>query len=283
MAERTIVGVDFSGAQTDGKTWVAEGRLLSGEQLLLDHVQPILRKDLRQFLQSCNTSTVVALDFPFGLPRIVLESLKLSQNWPMQNLNNMRDVWPLIARMGLDDYKVECKKFSRHHKRTGDKHYSVSLSVLNSRMVSMTYRGIELLHELHEECPDPWWIPPLDLGETPVDGITLLEVMPGAFLWSIGLDYSTVKSYKGKDSLDTRRAVIDRISEHAEEELRIPNLNDFRWGLRANDDCLDAVVAAVAAGLWAKDKARFFRPEDNPEPAMLKDAQLEGWIYAPKK
>ena len=283
MAERAVVGVDFSGAKGQGKTWVAEGRLLSSEQLVVDRVQPILRDDLHKFLQESSPSTVVAFDFPFGLPRIVLESLKLSQNWRVQNLNSMRDVWPLIAKMGLGDYTAECKKFSKHHKRTGDNYYSVSLSVLNRRMVSMTYRGIELLHELHEENPGLWWVPPMDLGETPVDKITLLEVMPGAFLRSIGLDYSTVKSYKGEDSLGTRRTVISRISKYAEKELRIPNLGDFRWGLRANDDCLDAVVATIAAGLWVKDKTRFLLPEDDPEPAVLKDAQLEGWIYAPKK
>ena len=40
-----IIGVDFSGAAADDKTWFAQGRL-EDRNLLLERVQPIRREDL---------------------------------------------------------------------------------------------------------------------------------------------------------------------------------------------------------------------------------------------
>ena len=270
MAEQTIVGVDFSGAKDEGKTWVAEGRLPSAGHLIIDRIQPFLRNDLLELLQHAPPSTVVALDFPFGLPKVFLESLGI-------HAATMKEVWHYIAAMSFNEYKNECKGFGTHPKRTGDKHYPVSLSALNSRLVPMTYRGIEMLHSLDKACLNRWCIPPLCSGEATVDRITLLEVMPGAFLSAIGLDWATVKGYKGADSLDARDRVINRLAAY--EEIKVTNLLHFRTGFRANDDCLDSVVAALAAALWASDRQLFLHPIGEE----LSDATLEGWIYAPKK
>ena len=274
MAERTIVGVDFSGAKAEGKTWVAEGRLLSNGHLTVDRVQPFLRDDLSEFLQDVPLGTVVALDFPFSLPRVFLESLSI-------RVPTMREVWPHIADMPLDIYIKACKGFGWHPKRRGDNHYSVSLSALNSRLVPMTYRGIKMLNKLNKSHPGRWWIPPLDRGEPPVDRITLLEVMPGAILWSLGFDRATVKGYKNaKDSLETRNHVINKLSGFARDaHIEILNLLDFRRVFRANDDSLDSVVAALAAASWATNRASFLHPLCDEHT----DAILEGWIYAPKK
>lgn len=270
MAERTIIGVDFSGARAEGKTWVSEGRLLSDNRLTIDHVQPFLRDDLSEFLQEVPLGTVVALDFPFGLPKVFLESLGI-------HVDTMKEAWHYIAAMSFNEYKNECKAFGTHPKRTGDKHYSVSLSALNSRLVPMTYRGIEMLHTLDKACLNRWCIPPLDSVDAPTDRITLLEVMPGAFLSAIGLDWATVKGYKGTDSLSARDRVINRLADY--EEIKATNLLHFRTGFRANDDCLDSVVATFAAALWANDRRPFLHPIGEELP----DATLEGWIYAPKK
>ncbi len=265
-----VIGVDFSGAKAEGKTWVAEGHLPSTGRLIIDCVQPILRNDLLELLQSAAPSTVIALDFPFGLPRVFLESLSI-------HANTMKDVWPHIVDISIDRYKDKCKSFGTHPKRTGDKLYSVSISALNSRLVPMTYRGIEMLHNLHKAHANRWCIPPLDSCEIPADRVTLLEVMPGAFLWSIGFDRATVKGYKNAaDSLNTRDDVIKKLCEYA--EIKIPNLSGFRWGFRANEDCLDSLVAAIAAAKWAQNPD-YFRKPDTDE---LADAKLEGWIYAPR-
>ena len=269
MAERTIVGVDFSGAQAEGKTWVAKGHMPSTEHLIIDSVQPILRNDLLELLPNLPPTTVVALDFPFGLPRVFLESLCVHEN-------TMKDVWQHITSMSFDKYKKKCKNFGTHPKRTGDKLHSVSMSALNIRLVPMTYHGIKMLHKLDEAHTNRWWIPPLDSGEMPADRIALLEVMPGAFLRSIGFDYKTVKSYKNAEgALDTRDYVINHLSAYS--GMKMPNLLDFRWGFRANDDPLDSVIAALAAASWTRNRDDFLHPKH----CELADARLEGWIYAP--
>ncbi len=268
-----IIGVDFSGAKVEGKTWVAEGNLTVEGQLRIDHVQPIRRDDLFELLGNAPASTVAALDFPFGLPKGSLEDLGIG---PL-NLDTatMRDVWPGILDMSLDEYRAKCRQFRKHLKRKGDDYYSVSMSAFNTRLVPMTHCGIEMLQKLEKAWPHRWWVPPVDVGPAPADKVTLLEVMPGAFLWSIGFDYTTVKSYKrDAGSLDIRNGIIDQLSAYAGIEM--PNLSEFRWGSRANDDALDSVVAAVAAALWAVDSDRFCKPK----PGELADARLEGWIYA---
>ena len=266
------MGVDFSGAKTEGKTWVSEGRIVSPEHLFIDRVQPFLRADLAEFLRCAPLGTVVALDFPFSLPRVFLDSLGI-------RATDMRDVWPRIAEMPLDTYRKACKGFGWHPKRAGDNHYNVSMSALNARLVPMTYHGIKMLNDLHLSNPERWWVPPLDCGEPADDRITLLEVMPGAFLWSIGFDYATVKGYKtAKDSLDTRDDVIDRLPSRAGcGNINTKNLYDFRSGYRANDDLLDCVVAGLAAAAWVTNKQSFLHPSRGEQP----DAKLEGWIYAP--
>ncbi len=267
---RKIIGVDFSGAVAEGKTWIAEGHLDGSRELIVDRVQPILRKDLIALLCVVPASTVAALDFPFGLPRVVLESLGIEHE-------SMNYVWSDIATMHLDDYRAECKKFRRHYKRAGDRHYPVSMSVLNSRLVPMTYHGIKMLYALTQSSSNQWWIPPLDCGKSPTDKVTLLEVMPGAFLRAIGFDHATVKGYKdAKAALETRDYIIGNLAARANVEL--PNLADYRWGFQANDDCLDAVIAAVAAASWALGT-----PFLHPTAAEFMDARLEGWIYAPER
>lgn len=279
----TIIGVDFSGAQDEGKTWIARGSLTDGGKMILNIVHPIRREDLHDLLLDVPTPAVVALDFPFSLPSVFLNQLRI-------RTNTMNGVWPHIANMPLGSYqnpnvgtyRQRCSAFGTHPKRTGDECYTVSMSALNTRLVPMTYHGIKMLDRLSTAQRSRWWIPPRDIGPAPVDKVVLLEVMPGALLWAIGLDYGTVKGYKGATgALDTRERVINRLSEYAEVELGIQHLPDWRLGFRANDDSLDAVVAYVAAALWTIDENLFHRPEDHRDAAVLQAARLEGWIYAP--
>ena len=280
MAERTVVGVDFSGARAEGGTWITEGRIASSGDLIIERVQPIRRVDLHTFLIGAPQGTVVALDFPFGLPIEVLESF-----FKDLDLSNaiMADVWPLIGAMTREEYETKCRELvsrtHKHPKRTGDHRHTVSMSPLNVRMIPMTYHGIELLNSVHQANPDLWWVPPLDPGPTALERVTLLEVMPGAFLRRLGFDTQTVKGYKNaSDSLLNRERIIAELSSRARyAKVNVLNLSDFRWGIKAIDDCLDSVVAAIAAASWAGNQSVF----RHPEPEEMKDARLEGWIYAP--
>lgn len=276
-----IIGVDFSGARGDKNTWLTEGLLTPNCELIVERVQPIRRKDLAKFLLSVPPSSVVALDFPFGLPIEVLKSF--SDNRDFDDAT-MTDVWPWIGAMTPEEFDGKCRDFVRHThkhpKRTGDHHHPVSMSPLNVRMILMTYHGIKLLSKIHNESADRWLVPPIDCGAPAAERVTLLEVMPGAFLKRLGFETQTVKRYKNaEDSLVNRERIIAELSNRAQTAgVSVSNLSDFKWGMKAIDDCLDSVVAAIAAASWARNQVAFC----HPEPSELKSAQLEGWIYAPK-
>ena len=106
------------------------------------------------------------------------------------------------------------------------------------------------------------------------EGITLLELMPGALLKAVGLP---CRNYKGgRRALELRTRICGGLA--AQSGVPLPNLDAVRMGCRANDDCLDAVVAAVGTAMWAQDCRQFRHPAAGKE---LATAQLEGWLYAP--
>ena len=98
--------------------------------------------------------------------------------------------------------------------------------------------------------------------------------MPGALLKGVGLPY---RSYKGGHRGWERRTCICG-GLAAQLGLDLPNLDAVRMGCRSNDDCLDAVVAAVGAAMWGQECRQFRHPAAGKE---LATAQLEGWLYAP--
>ena len=279
----TIVGVDFSGHRDDRNTWMASGKLIAEGSLRLDSVQPVRREDLYDFLGNIPTPAVAALDFPFGVPRAFAEFLGAER--PAQD---MTDVWLAVSSLTSAEFVARRDQFvgqrpdlplsQREPKRAGDLAYhreSYSpLHTVNPNMLPMTYEGIRMLQQWHEEQPDRWHVPPMEPTGSATRRVTLLELMPGALLKSIGLPYKGYK--KGRAALELRDEILGGLAEASGVEL--PSLDRVRMACRANDDCLDAVVAAVGAAAWARDASRFHHPDDDE----LADAALEGWIYVPR-
>ena len=279
----TIIGVDFSGHRDDRNTWMACGHLTEKGALVLHSVQPVRRCDLYDFLFDIPTPAVAALDFPFGVPRAFAEFL--SGEAPLWD---MAAVWQVVSSLASAEFVARRDEFVGQHpdlplsqrepKRAGDLAYhreSYSpLHTVNPNMLPMTYEGICMLQRWHEERPDRWDVPPMEPTGSATDRVTLLELMPGALLKSIGLPYKGYK--KGRVALEKRDAILGGLAEASGVDL--PNLDRVRMACRANDDCLDAVVAAVGAAAWAKDASRFHHPNSDE----LADAELEGWIYVPR-
>ena len=275
MTAAAITGVDFSGARSDTNTWIARGQLDGEGTLSLDSVQRIRRAELGDLLPQIPTPAVAALDFPFGVPRRFAEHLGV-----VSPCHAMPDLWDVVAAMGIDDFIGQRNRFVAEHgepRRAGDlKYHRESYSPLhrvNPNMLPMTFHGIRLLHHWHLEQPRRWHVPPLKPGGAPAEAITLLELMPGALLRSIGLPYKGYK--KGQRARQLRDEIL--VSLAAKSGVGIDNLSDVQSDCRENDDCLDAVVAAVGAAAWALDPARFHHPIEDELP----DARLEGWIYVP--
>ena len=275
-----IIGIDYSGAKDDRNTWVAQGRLTPEGALVFEGANMIRRKDVVNLLIAVSAPTIAAIDFPFCVPSEFAEFLNTGGG-----LEAMPDVWRIIDDMSLDDFYAArdayVKHFSIEPKRAGDAaHFSESFSPLhkvNPNMVPMTYRGIRMLHGLYSKDPSRWIVPPLETPDNQAETVTLLETMPGAFLRAIGTIYKGYKKPKSALLRDERRnAIMDVLQRNS--GIALPNLSELREDCIANDDCLDAVVAAVAAARWARNPTRF----RHPSPAELAAAKLEGWIYVPQ-
>ena len=272
-----IVGVDFSGHRDDRNTWVARGRLDAGGALWLDSVQPARRADVHDLLAAVAAPAVVALDFPFGVPAAF--AVRLS---PKHRPRAMPDLWQTLSGIGAGDFLAARDRFVADNgelKRSGDaRHFPESYSPLhraNPNMLPMTFEGTRLLHRLSRNDPRRWHVPPLKRPAPSADTVTLLELMPGAFLKAVGLPHKGYK--KGRRSSELREAITDGLA--AASGLALPTLESLRMGCHASDDFLDAVVAAVGAACWARDRNRFRHPRADE----LALARLEGWIYAPHR
>ena len=272
----TIIGVDFSGAKTDRNTWMTMGRLGCDGSLWIDTAQRIQRADLYRALLDVATPAVAALDFPFGVPATFAAALA-----PDLLPSDMRAAWDAVSRMTAAEFVTARDNFVAGHgepKRAGDlRHHPESYSPLhtvNPNMLPMTWHGMNLMRRWHQESPARWHVPPLP--QTGLDGetVTLLELMPGAFLRSVGLPY---KGYKrGRDAQSLRRRILRGLPGAA--HIMLANLETLGEDCLANDDCLDSVVAAVGAAIWVQDPNRFHHPSEEETP----EAKLEGWIYVPR-
>lgn len=266
-----IIGVDFSGAKTDNRTWIAQCSI-DGLDLTIQSCDSVRRGELTNTLASMPSGTVAALDFPFSVP------LKFaSQYYP--DAENMSDLWAEFALIELPEFVAMRDEFvtsNGEEKRVADGYYPESYSCLhksNPNMLPMTFHGMRMLAQLSEYGFN---IPPL-VHEASGDS-TLLEVMPGAVLRALGLPYKGYK--KGKDALNLRRTILGSLETG--HSVRIVNIGDYREMCMFSDDCLDSIVAALAAGLWATNPKLFKTPESVGLSSSDAKVQLEGWLYAPE-
>ncbi|MBC8281936.1 MAG: DUF429 domain-containing protein [Chloroflexi bacterium] len=277
-----VLGVDYSGAKADKNTWATQGILNDGV-LTLESCQATHRAELTSLLSSLPGTAVAALDFPFSVPE------SFAEDW-LPGAKAMPDLWSAAAAMEFSDFLVLRDRFVAQHGepyRRGDYYFPECYSCLhkaNPNMVPMTFRGMQMLHDLWQAgCR----VPPLpDSDQT---GPVLLESMPGAALRAFELPFKGYK--KGRSALELRGKILDGLA--ANSGIPIANLGQFRNQCLENDDCLDSVVAAVAACLWASDQLQFRQPKSGPGDATkrggvpdpneneLTTACLEGWLYAP--
>jgi hypothetical protein len=269
-ASVNIIGVDFSGAKTDQNTWLTQG-VTDGEALTIRECRTVTRSQLTDLLANVSSPTVAALDFPFGVPR------EFARFW-QPIAQTMPDLWATASVMEFDQFLSWRNEFVAHHgepKRRADTYYPECYSCLhlaNPNLVPMTFRGMQMLHQLWQAgCAVPP-LPPSTKNQT-----VLLEAMPGAALRAFGLPY---KGYKnGKKARLLRQKILDGLADRS--SLRMPDLPAFQDLCLSNHDCLDAVVAAVVAALWIREPELFRRPPAEGSPGFDPLVLLEGWLYAP--
>ena len=281
MTDTTIIGVDYSGAKADNATWKTEAAL-EGTTLKIKDCSRIKRKDLTEFLERLEgPGTIVAMDFPFSVPRAFAEEL-------LPNPTAMPDVWESVAEIKEYSQFDELRKNFVEHRgeliRNGDAHFGgpfSPLKLVNPDMLPMTFHGMQMLHRLWKS-QKRFRVPPLP--EDSRNGPTLLETMPGVLLRSFGLP---AKNYKTKNKTnnsrpeDVREKILAGLKERFGQFLQINDAE--RKKCLNNADCLDSLVAAIGAAEWIKNKSQFLFPRKSIPPSEELDlARLEGWIYAPK-
>ncbi len=270
--------MDFSGAKSDKHTWMARG-LFDGVALVLNECRPVSRAELENTLSAVAMPCVAALDFPFSVPR------SFAERW-LPSARAMPELWEAVAGLELGDFvrlRDEFVALYGEPKRLCDTYYPESYSCLhkaNPNMVPMTFYGMRMLHRLWRLGCDVPPLPARNAGR-PLDSTgspqVLLEAMPGAALKALGLPY---KGYKnGANAASLRRRILDGLSPSS--SIAVRGLDRFESLCLATHDCLDAVVAAVVAALWAKSPRLFRLPTQEELRAQNGRALIEGWLYAP--
>ena len=286
MAEQAIVGVDFSGAEKTNGTCVTKGVLRNHvlELESCDHLSSkrdialgALEQELHRLAEAKNS--VVAMDFPFSVPRAFAERLA-------PGASTMPEVWRAVAEeIDYDKFKELRDSFVDRHgevMRRGDANFWGPFSPLhavNPSMLQMTFHGMRMLHRLRKAG---FRVPPL--RDDDCEGPILLETMPGVLLRTFGLpaeNYKNKNKTNGGDFKKFRRDILNGLE--GKSGLTLKNLADIRDKCINNHDRLDSLVAAIGAANWALNEQRFLKPRDSLlQTEELNAARLEGWIYAPK-
>ena len=275
-----IIGVDYSGAVEDKKTWFTEGELV-GNTLHIEKCQPITRKNLTQKLIQLNQPAVVAMDFPFAIPKTFAKCWRPSTT-------DISDIWESAARVpDLDCFSRRCEswseKFGKNPMRVSDKLFPGSgvLSALcraPRNLVPMTFYGMRMLYQLNQ-AENQFWIPlQINQEDYCANHRILLEIMPGAVLQSLKLN----RPYKSADSPEkvlvrrqNRQFILDGLP--ARSGIWLLGIRAFRSYALNFDDCLDSLVAAVAGSMWHRSPSSFQYPNET----QMRHAKIEGWIFTP--
>ena len=280
-----IIGVDFSGAKYDNATAVTEA-VLQGKELtvesciLFSGTRESAHYRLEQLLRKLPDDSVVAMDFPFSVPKAFAEKFA-------PNSSAMPVLWYRANAISYNHFN-ELPYVIQHSKelRLGDRELSKPSAKAPLRphdmgsptMRAMTFFGMQLLHRLWIGQSLRFNIPPLD--KRTATGPVLLETYPGTVLSDLDLKY---QGYKNLNNDEPRREILlGLVNRLRKNGLRIELPEPWQGQCIGHHDCLDSLVAAIVAALWKKDKSCNKAMFRTPSKAQLPNAKLEGWIYVPK-
>lgn len=291
MAATKIIGVDFSGAETNNSTWITQA-ILDGNCLLVSRCwRPHRQRGgahqrLENLLLNLPSSAVAAMDFPFSVPQLFARKLA-------NDAATMTDVWCAVAaeNMRYPKFGELRDQFVKRHGETmrrGDRYFGGPISPLKTggpNMLPMTFYGMQMLHRLWNSNRS-FRVPPLPMDVR--TGPVLLETMPGVLLRIFGLpaeNYKYRNKSNGHDPEKVRHTILNGLPSRVKDTagLYLVILDQQRQDCIGNADCLDSLVAAIGAAMWAKSPQAFLHPKDDGAPdGELQIARLEGWIYAPR-
>lgn len=271
MTLSAVVGCDFSSSPTRRKPIVLAWGTLVKQVVVLQRLQRIESLDVfGQWLQQPG-EWVGGFDFPFGLPRELVEHL----DWPLTWRECIAHYATLSRPQIRDTFSAFCDARPAGHKfahRIFDKRAgsSPSMKWVNPPVAYMLHTALPLLVEAGVHMPG------LHAGDA---NRVALEAYPGLLARELIARRSYKADEKAKQTperLIARKDLLTRL-EHGETRLglRLKLTHAQRDGLVADamGDSLDAVLCMVQAA-WA---ARHGPPEYGLPPEL---DPLEGWIVS---
>ena len=271
MAQRLLVGCDFSSSPTRRKPVVLALGYLAGDRVVLSRLERIESLPAFGHWLAQPRAWIGGFDFPFGLPRELVETL----GWPLQWRDCIEHYASLSRPQIRDTFAAFCNarpvggKFAHRafDKRAGS---SPSMKWVNPPVAYMLHAALPLLLAANVHMPG------LHEGDTTR---VALEAYPGL----LARELVGNRSYKSDDcSRQTPERLIARKDLlHAMElgatrlALRLKLTNAQRDTLihDASGDSLDAVLCLVQAAWAARPGAPRYGLPEVVDP-------LEGWIVS---
>jgi len=264
-----VYGIDFSGAKKAGnKIWLASA-IIVGNALRIEDCRQAKEllgaterdrclRVLRDFI-STQTACAFGLDFPFGLPKEVI------------NVNSWEEFVLSFGDRYSDpeQFRKKCWVTAGNceKRRDTDRNSQTPFSPYNRRLYRQTYHGIRdvLAPLVRDQLVYVMPMQSISPGKP-----WLVEVCPASTLKSTNL---YLLPYKGadKESRLNRARIIEGV-----EEMRLILIDSSALRLKIiddrNGDALDSAIAAFAT----------FRSFRNPRPSLVTETdsyRLEGYVY----
>ncbi|OYR50593.1 hypothetical protein DJ74_06355 [Halorubrum sp. Ea8] len=295
-----VYGVDFSAAAHDAgrKTWIASGTVdpergelvVTGLRRLADlgGVDGPRREDalpaLAAWIRALDESAVVGLDFPFGLPRFVVEESG-RDSW-RSFIGSFPESLLGAGHRGTDDpvraFAERCVGLTdRHGEGTYDKRQTDAAVGARSPYGfiadTIAFHG---MRDVLAPVVDDARFAPMDRSgegwrpEAP-PGPTVVETYPAAVLDRLGLSRT---SYKGGGESETARRRQNAEGLATEADVAYEPESDLTGAMvsDAGGDALDAAAACLGAfTAWRRGYETDVAGFDDPDAVAL-----EGYIYA---
>jgi hypothetical protein len=264
-----LLGIDFTSAPTRRKPITVARGTLAGSRLALKRIDELIDFASFDALLRESGPWLGAFDFPFGLPRELVEAL----HWPREWLALMRHYETLPRATIREQFAAFCAarpvggKFA-HRACDGPAGSSPSMKWVNPPVAYMLHAGVPRLIDAGVH------LPALHDGDATR---TALEAYPGL----LARELIGTRSYKSDDKakqtperLIARKDLLEALEQgRSRLGLRVAMSHAQRDALAADasGDRLDALLCLVQAA-WASTRAGHGLPQ--------KIDPLEGWIVS---
>jgi hypothetical protein len=264
-----LLGIDFTSAPTRRKPITVARGALTGTRLALQRVDALADFAAFEAMLAEPGPWLAAFDFPFGLPRELVDTLGWPREWPTLIRHYAALERPAIRERfaAFCDARPVGKKFA-HRACDGPAGSSPSMKWVNPPVAFMLHAGAPRL------LAAGVYLPGLHEGDRTR---TALEAYPGL----LARELIGTRSYKSDERakqtaerLIARKDLIEALEQgrtHLGVRLALSHAQRDALADDASGDRLDAVLCLVQAA-WASRQERFGLP--------LQVDPLEGWIVS---